>query len=120
MYAISLFTHLDEQLQFEWLDEIARILEPGGIALLTVHGRKSRERVLPPEDGAAVATRGFTFKVEDTGPLRPNGLPEFYQTAFHTEAYIRHNWATWFEVVAYREGAINHDQDAVILRRVKV
>ncbi len=38
IYAISVFTHLNENLQNFWIDELIRILKPGGYLLITVHG----------------------------------------------------------------------------------
>ncbi|MCX7736724.1 MAG: methyltransferase domain-containing protein [Candidatus Kapabacteria bacterium] len=38
VYAASVFTHLTEIYQKEWLEEILRILKPGGYFLFTVHG----------------------------------------------------------------------------------
>lgn len=38
VYAPSVFTHLTEIYQREWLAEILRILKPGGLFLFTVHG----------------------------------------------------------------------------------
>ena len=38
IYALSVFTHLDENLQFFWIDELVRVLQPGGFFFVTVHG----------------------------------------------------------------------------------
>src|SRR5262249_11347329 len=38
IYALSVFTHLNEALQFAWRDELARVLRPGGYLLFTTHG----------------------------------------------------------------------------------
>src|SRR5262245_29447921 len=39
VYGISVFTHLNEDMQFSWLSDLRRITRPGGYLLLTVHGR---------------------------------------------------------------------------------
>src|SRR4051812_20057873 len=39
VYALSVFTHLTEELQLAWRDEVRRVLRPGGLFLLTTHGR---------------------------------------------------------------------------------
>lgn len=38
LYAISIFTHLSEAMHGEWLKELLRVVRPGGIILVTVHG----------------------------------------------------------------------------------
>ena len=38
LYGISVMTHLTELDQHVWLTEIARVLKPGGLAILTIHG----------------------------------------------------------------------------------
>ena len=37
VYAYSVFTHLREPTAIRWLEEIARVLRPGGLALVTFH-----------------------------------------------------------------------------------
>lgn len=41
IYGISVFTHLPEDLQFKWLQELRRICKPGGYLILTKHGHKN-------------------------------------------------------------------------------
>jgi SAM-dependent methyltransferase len=117
LYAISIFTHLDEPYQFAWLDEIARLLKPGGIALLTVHG-ETGHAAMAPEKRSQLQAKGFVFEVAETGRFKLDGLPDFYQTAYHTEAYIRSHWNRGMRILGYHPAAINHHQDAVILERL--
>jgi SAM-dependent methyltransferase len=42
VYAVSVFTHLSAVMQQPWLEELARVLEPGGFLLLTTQGTNFR------------------------------------------------------------------------------
>jgi SAM-dependent methyltransferase len=110
IYAISVFTHLDEQMQFAWLNELKRISKPGGVLLLSVHGASHAE-----EANAQLSEEGFLFIVTQGGRLRRDGLPAFYQTTFHSRAYIEEQWSRLFTIIGYRERGIGGVQDAVIL-----
>jgi SAM-dependent methyltransferase len=52
VYALSVFTHLPQELQHRWLDEFARVLRPGGHLLLTLHGDPYLERLTADEQAA--------------------------------------------------------------------
>ena len=36
VYSVSIWSHLPPQLQQPWLDEIRRVVKPGGLALITI------------------------------------------------------------------------------------
>lgn len=110
VYSISVFTHLPEDMQFEWLAEIARLVSPGGYALLTVHGEdlavgsKSQARTL--------AKDGFLYSV---GP-GTSGLPGYYQTTYHSPEYIMDRWSQFFDIeTIISQGVMSH-QDLVVCR----
>ncbi|MEF2156377.1 class I SAM-dependent methyltransferase [Luteimonas sp. FXH3W] len=116
IYTVSLFTHLDEQLQFQWLKELQRILRPNGYLVATVHGELARSTCTSSEL-EAIRTKGILFRTDRIGLLKLDGLPDFYQTTFHSENYVRNRWADYFEIVDYQVGGIQNHQDAVVLKR---
>jgi SAM-dependent methyltransferase len=116
---ISVFTHLDRPLQEAWLVELARVTRPGGWILLTVHGATAAQG-LPPEGRAELEARGTLFRVWRTGRLKLDGLPDGYQTAYHTRDHVQREWTLpGLEVHAYLEAAVNGHQDAVLLCRTE-
>ena len=46
VFAISVFTHLSENLSSEWMTEIMRVLKPGGIFLFSSHGGSKQHNKL--------------------------------------------------------------------------
>jgi SAM-dependent methyltransferase len=115
IYAISVFTHLDEDHQFAWLNELKRVARPGAIIIATTHGRYTQTS-LDAQAQERLANNGFLFSVEATGRFKPDGLPDFYQTAYHTEQFVRSNWSKVFKVRSYIERGINSHQDLVVLQ----
>lgn len=116
VFAISVFTHLDEELQNVWLAELKRIVRPGGILLLTVHGEACYQD-LAQSVKDLIASQGILFRVAQTGKLKVDGLPDFYQNTYHDKGYVLREWGKLFTVLDYVERGINDHQDAVLLRR---
>ncbi|MCU7842065.1 MAG: hypothetical protein KZQ94_22180, partial [Candidatus Thiodiazotropha sp. (ex Troendleina suluensis)] len=44
------------------------------------------------------------------------GLPDFYQTTFHTDAYIHEQWSKYFEIERILKKGIMSHQDLVICK----
>lgn len=116
IYAISVFTHLDEQFQHAWLAELNRIAKPGATLILSVQGDYCVGQ-LAPSLQTRIQSDGFLFLTGATGKLKIDKLPDFYQTAYHTREYIQREWSAYFDVVRYVQRGINNHHDAVLLRK---
>jgi SAM-dependent methyltransferase len=112
IFSISVFTHLPEEMQFQWLGELKRILKRGGVFITTFHG----EDLFPaaqPEIISLYKEKGFYYLyVGNT-----LGLPEYYQAAFHTNDYIQKKWCHYFKILHIGKRAINNHQDAVVCEK---
>jgi len=116
IYVVSLFTHLDEAAQFAWLNELKRILMPGGILVASIHGDSCTD-ACRPEELQTLKQTGFVYRIDHTGKLKLDGLPDTYQTTFHTREYVLDNWGKIMPVKNYLERGINNHQDAVIMTK---
>lgn len=114
--ATSVFTHLDEAYQNRWLAELARIAKPDAMLLLSVHGRHAYEH-LDPALQRQVEERGLLFLGGTKGPLKTDGLPDFYQDTYHSRDYVEREWGRLFEIVRYVPRGLNDHQDLVALRK---
>ena len=75
VYAVSVFTHLDEDYQFRWLAELERIIVPGGVCVVTLAGPGSWNE-MPVSDRQMLADRGFVYiRDEATSGLFPELVP---------------------------------------------
>lgn len=122
IYAFSVFTHLDEEYQFRWLEELHRALRPGGILLASTHGAYAQRDIAPrvnftQDEMNTLQTRGFLFRVLETGRFKLDGLPDFYQCAFHSREYVNREWSRLFKVDHYIERGMNQHQDLILLSR---
>jgi SAM-dependent methyltransferase len=113
VYAVSVFTHLNEDMQFGWLDELRRLTRRGGYVILTVHGDHYVSKF--PEDWRnEISGRGIFFNDKAETTL---GLPDFYKNTYHTKAYIEREWARYFKLIAYEDMGCEGHQDLILLQR---
>lgn len=122
VYGISVFTHLPEGLQFAWLQELKRIIKPGGLLVTTVHGPTTYKQ-LPMELHPLVEKAGFVY-VDQTKREWPSylgakteGLPDFYRLTYHTHDYVRREWSRYFDILTIEDQGLNFAQDGVVGRR---
>ena len=128
IYSVSVFTHLSEKLQFDWLKELKRVLKPQGIALITSLGEYAAKRnditginrnlheQLIAEDLVFKLTPG-TRSLNQF--INPQALleEEMYGLTYHSHKYIAENWSKYFEVINIVPGCISDLQDLVILQK---
>lgn len=119
IYGVSVFTHLNEDFQHAWLRELRRVARPGATIILTVHGNTAVRglRMLDSSIEEKVNERGFFFLNLSKGKFKADGFPDFYQTTFHTQEYVRREWSAYFDIVDYVDRGITDFQDAVVLRK---
>jgi SAM-dependent methyltransferase len=112
IYAVSVFTHLDEELQRRWLEELRRVLKPKGLLLFTVHGRAAWSG-LEPDAQRLMEERGFLCT--KSSKLRGH-LPQWYGTAYHSPEYVRETLGSLVRIIAYIPEGLGY-QDVVIAGR---
>ena len=142
--SISIFTHLNEHSQDEFLAELARVTAPGGHVFLTVHGERALERArtepairsmidVPDKPFAAAQAdfaagrHAFILQHGHLTTIDPKGVARGgkeklvdsgfeYGITFIPEGYVHGHWARWFDIVDHRKGALQDFQDLIVLR----
>jgi SAM-dependent methyltransferase len=110
-YALSVFTHMPEDLQQPWMNELWRILRPGGHLLITTQG----EEYIPKLSGAERDRYHASQIVVRYEQAAGTNLCSVY----HPEPYVRQRLAGKFSVVSShpRSAAGNGNQDTYLLRK---
>jgi SAM-dependent methyltransferase len=110
IYALSVFTHLTEAQNIFWINELMRVLRPGGYLLLTTHGKYYEQQI--PKDLVG------RFSDGDLVVVNPGREGQNTCGAYHPEKYVRDELARGWEVIDFVErGALgNPYQDVYLLR----
>lgn len=111
IYALSVFTHLDETLQRQWMDEMYRILAPEGLLLISLQGKASSQ-YLTDEERARYERGELVVKLPEE-----SGSNEC--AVYHPYNYVRDMLAKRFVLVGHvPEGAKgNPPQDYYLLKK---
>jgi SAM-dependent methyltransferase len=110
VYAMSVFSHFDVQTQRLWLDELKRVVRPGGLILITLPGQRWIE-VLGPEDRERFLAGEPVIVFEEQCGTN-------FCSALAPEPYIRDTLAEGLNLLdIVVDGAPDVRQDAVLLQK---
>lgn len=111
VYGHSVVTHLSEKVAFSWLQELARVLRPGGLALLTFHDETYAAHWGPTEVSDALRHRPYV--------VWNNALEgSNYLSAWTTRDYFARLAGKVFEVLETRSGSeVEPEQALAVLQR---
>jgi SAM-dependent methyltransferase len=119
VYAYSVFTHLPRDTQKPWINEIARILRPGGLFLFTILSDTAVLALSPYPDRDFLANL-LNTGIDDGSPNRQLEAidvgADYYRNVWMTADYVMQNWQPTFEVLQI-ERNFHFYQDLVICRR---
>ena len=132
-YAYSVFTHLPEHVQDNWLAEIARTLRPGGLLVATVepprffdffaemnpndpslhpwHAVMARKTQADPSLRTRLASDGHVYIPWD------GEVGEVYGDTVMTSNYVHEHWGRHFEVLEYLDDPKQFWQAVVVARK---
>lgn len=113
--SLSVFSHLTRHYQEVWLEEIRRVLKPGGLFAASTHGRYAGRWIFP-RDCERLLASGFYDDLPDAA-LGHVASGEYYRATFQTYEYTKPFWGEYFEVLDFCEGAMSNLQDIYVLRR---
>lgn len=111
IYAFSVFTHLSEELQHEWIEECVRVLRPGGHLLISTMGEyyAGLERLTESERRA--------FANGELVVLYERSAGTSLCSAYHPPEYVRTRLAGALERVAFRPAVEGGRHDIHLLRK---
>jgi len=121
IYGISVFTHLREDVQFAWLQELNRITRPGGIVLVSIHGQTVYDYTELDDVSyftilKRVEDEGFVITANNDQLDNVIDNKNYYVNVTHSWSYIRREWGKYFEVVDIVPGMI-YTHDVVVLKK---
>jgi len=109
IYALSVLTHLPEELGFAWMAEFRRILRPGGLLLFTTLGERAKDRA----DARGRADFEAGRLVVNRSELPGSNLC----IALHPHSYVTNGLLEGYSLVTFTEALTAQGQDTYLAQR---
>jgi hypothetical protein len=113
VYALSVFTHIDE-FEIAWLCELRRVLQPGGIAYITVHTDRTWRTLNPHHQlyHNLINRKDVDISPDSFAKPMPSDRIVFKRPPrgandsilFHSTEYIFDTWGRFLDVADVRKG----------------
>jgi len=112
-FAYSVFTHIPLEFQLPWVTELARILKPGGVAVVTTLG-PAMARIMMNDDDMREFERDGTFTMGPDHPrVSASSATLGSWDVFMTDEFTRQHFRAAMEVVEY----VDEPQAWVVLKK---
>lgn len=110
VFALSVFTHLGAKLQNHWMDELIRILRPGGVLLVTLKGENWKAGL--DEEQMNAFDRGNMVVIE------PDYSGTNYCAAYHPPVYAKSVLGAGLNIIEHEPcGAKDISQDFYLMEK---
>jgi SAM-dependent methyltransferase len=118
VYGISVFTHLGQQDESRWLQELRRVARPGAAVLMSVHGAQAMFHSKPdPAQMDSLCRDGILDVGANAALVGVVEEAQRYRDVFHLPEYVGRVWSRHFELLDILPGFISSIQDLVVMRR---
>jgi SAM-dependent methyltransferase len=108
VYAISVFTHMSEELQTLWMKELGRVIKHGAFLLFTTHGESYRDK-LTPEERRAFDAGNLVVRFGEVSGMN-------MCCAFHPVTYVQTHLPSGYTIADFIPGA-QGVQDLYLIRK---
>jgi SAM-dependent methyltransferase len=131
-FSLSVFSHLPERAALAWLSDLARVLAPGGLLIITTHGLNALQVIRPSKihhamfgmDEAAVdvmserlGSERLVFVPYSAEVVDAAKAGDEYGNTFISMDKAESLWGDLFETVYSKSGGLRGWQDVFVLRR---
>lgn len=116
IYALSVFTHIPLEWQTAWLQELERVLRPGGYLLCTVHGNNYLSQLNQQELAALNLDGEVTIDANNPRASYSSKVLRSWDV-FQTRDQVRERFGAFFDLLWYSEEPFSNGQDVLVLRK---